>query len=124
MTMERFEPTCNLETVRDDRGGIFTWIPKEPILEWNMLIIKEGKVRGHHYHPEFIEYFMVVEGYGVMITKNDDGKENFFFLSKGQCVRSPIGTPHTFYAIRETTAMAFLTKKWDDCNPPIIHEQL
>ena len=26
-------PTCNLETVKDGRGGIFTWLPKEPLVE-------------------------------------------------------------------------------------------
>ena len=103
--MEKFEPTCNLDTVRDGRGGIFTWIPKEPIVEWNMVIIKEGKVRGHHYHPEFIEYFMVVDGYGTMVSKDENGKEMFYFLSKGQCVRTQIGIPHAFYAIKETTAI-------------------
>jgi len=120
----RFNPSCNLQTIRDGRGGIFTWIPPEPILEWNMLIFHPNKIRGNHYHLEFVEYFMVVQGYGVMVSRDKEGKEVFFHLSKGQCLRVPIGIPHAFYAIEYTTAMAFLTKKWDDCNPPIIFEHV
>lgn len=120
----RFNPSCNLQTIRDGRGGIFTWIPPEPILEWNMLVFHPNKIRGNHYHLEFVEYFMVVEGYGVMVSRDSAGKEIFFHLSKGQCLRVPIGIPHAFYAIQYTTAMAFLTKKWDDCNPPIIYEHI
>ena len=37
---------CNLDTVRDGRGGIFTWIPDEPIVEFNMLYFQPGKTRG------------------------------------------------------------------------------
>lgn len=120
----RFNPSCNLQTVRDGRGGIFTWVPPEPILEWNMLIFHPNKIRGNHYHLEFVEYFMVVEGYGVMVSRDKEGKEVFFHLSKGQCLRVPIGIPHAFYAIQYTTAMAFLTKRWDDCTPPIIYEHI
>jgi mannose-6-phosphate isomerase-like protein (cupin superfamily) len=120
----RFNPSCNLQTVRDSRGGIFTWVPPEPIMEFNMLIFHPNKIRGNHYHLEFVEYFMVVEGYGVMVSRDKEGKEVFFHLSKGQCLRVPIAIPHAFYAIEYTTAMAFLTKKWDDCNPPIIFEHV
>ena len=124
MKIELFKPSCNLETVRDGRGGIFTWIPKEPIVEWNMVVFNPTKMRGNHYHNEFVEYFLVVQGFGVMVSKDEGGKEIFFHLSKGQCVRIPKGVPHAFYAIEHTTAMAFLTKNWDKCNPPIHHEEL
>ena len=56
MTVQILKPDCNLETIRDGRGGIFTWIPKEPIVEFNMLYFNPGKVRGFHFHPHFIEY--------------------------------------------------------------------
>ncbi len=124
MQIEIFKPTCNLDTVRDGRGGIFTWVPKEPIVEWNMLIFNPSKIRGNHYHTEFVEYFLVVEGFGVMVSRDSEGKEMFFHLAKGQCLRIPEGVPHAFYAIEHTTAMAFLTKNWDACNPPIYHEEL
>ena len=126
-------PSCNLATVTDGRGGIFTWIPKEPIVEFNMLYFQPGKTRGHHYHPEFIEYFLIVDGQGVMtslyklfdptVAYEKDVKD-VFHMSKGMCVRTPIGIPHTFYAISAVTAVAMLTKKWDDCNPPIVQMEV
>ena len=67
MKIEEIIPSCNLDTVKDGRGGIFTFIPKDPIVEFNYNIIKAGKVRGNHYHPEFDEYYLVVSGQGVLV---------------------------------------------------------
>ena len=33
MTIEKLSPTCNLDTIRDGRGGIFTFYPEDPIVE-------------------------------------------------------------------------------------------
>ncbi|MBI2653362.1 cupin domain-containing protein [Candidatus Woesearchaeota archaeon] len=124
MKIKRLEPECNLATVRDGRGGIFTYYPKDPIVEFNFMFIKEHKIRGNHWHPEFDEYFLLTSGEGIMVTKDEDEKEKFLYLSKGQCVHSPKNTKHVFYAITDCEAVVMLTKKWDDCNPPIIHENL
>lgn len=123
---EELQPNCNPATVTDGRGGIFTWIPKEPIVEFNMLYFLPGKTRGHHYHPEFIEYFLVVEGSGLMVSRDKDssGKNKLIHMSRGSCVRNPIGLAHAFHAITPVTAIALLTKKWDDCSPPIVQCEL
>jgi mannose-6-phosphate isomerase-like protein (cupin superfamily) len=125
MKMKILTPSCNLETVRDGRGGIFTWIPEDPLVEFNMLYFLPGKTRGNHYHPEFNEYFLVVEGSGVMVTKDSaDAPDEIIHMSKGMCVRTPMGVPHAFYAITPVTAIAMLSKRWDDCNPPIVRMDL
>ena len=125
MKIEKLNPFCNLATVKDGRGGIFTFTPKDPIVEFNHLFIRASKIRGNHFHPEFDEYFLLVSGEGVMVTKDSpDAKEEFIYLSKGQCVMTPKGTSHVLYAITDCEAVAMLTKKWDDCNPPIVHENL
>ena len=116
-------PTCNLETVKDRRGGIFTWLPKEPLVEFNMLYFNPGKVRGFHFHPEFIEYLLVVNGNGTLVYRddpNDKKTEKFIHLSKGICTRTDKNTYHTVYAITEMTIVAMLTKRWDHSKPPII----
>lgn len=71
MDFEILNPSCNLDTVTDGRGGIFTWLPKEPIVEYNMLYFRPGKTRGFDYHPEFVEYIQVVQGEGTMVVKKD-----------------------------------------------------
>jgi len=125
MKIQRLIPTCNLATVKDGRGGIFTFLPKDPIVEFNFMFIKSTKIRGNHYHPEFDEYFLLTSGEGVMVTKDSpDASEEFIYLSKGLGTYAPKNTPHVFYAISDCTAVAFLTKKWDDCKSPIIHENL
>ena len=54
--------TCDPITVKDGRGGIFTWVTDHPILEFNLNIIMPNHVRGNHSHPEFFEYFPLIEG--------------------------------------------------------------
>ncbi len=121
--VEILRPECNLETVRDGRGGIFTWVPDEPIVEFNMLYFQPGKTRGFHYHPHFVEYSLVASGSGVLVTREEPKKkesESFIHLSKGICIRTDINVFHTIYAITEMTIIAMLTKRWDDSHPPII----
>ena len=123
MAIKILHPSCNLETVRDGRGGIFTWLPKEPIVEFNLLFFKPGKTRGFHYHPHFIEYLLCVDGNGVLITRDDNNNpktESVINLSKGVCTRAEKNSYHTVYSITEMTLVAMLTKRWDHSEPPII----
>lgn len=124
MKIEVLTPSCNLSTVRDGRGGIFTWLPPEPLLEFNLIYSNPGKVRGLHYHPEFVEYLLFVAGEGVLVTKDDpwdpDCPEEFIHVSKGIATRTPMGVMHTVWAITPLTFVAMLTKPWDECDSPII----
>jgi len=123
--MEILSSTCNLSTIKDGRGGIFTWVLDEPIHEFNMLHFHPGKSRGNHYHPEFVEYFLIVEGSIMMITKDpDNGSEIGMLCSKGTCFRTPKGVPHATHAITSATCISLLTKPWDECDKPIVHEDL
>ena len=112
-------PTCNIDTLLDGRGGIFTWLPKEPIVEYSMLYFKPGKSRGFHYHPEFVEYILVVDGQGTMIIKKDKDQK-IIHLSKGVSTRTGKNVYHAVHAITELTLIAMLTKKWDDCKTPVV----
>lgn len=112
-------PSCNPLTVIDGRGGIFTYIPDEPVVELNMVNVKAGHLRGEHYHKEFVEYFLVISGRGLYETHDDDGNKKQFFVTGGECLRIPPGVPHVLHAIDDIVAVAALTKKWDLCDEPI-----
>ena len=58
------------------------------------------------------------------MTKDEKGKEEFLYVGTGDCIYIPQGTPHVTYAITDIKYVTFLTKKWDDCKVPIVHEQL
>lgn len=119
------KPSCNIATVTDGRGGIFTWLPKEAIKEFNMLYFTPGASRGNHMHPGFTEYFLVVEGSGAMVMKDPDtGEEKVFHMSKGDCSFASPGVAHAFHAVTNVTSIAMLSNPWDECNPPIIHEKV
>lgn len=124
MKIEVLTPSCDLGTVRDGRGGIFTWVPPEPLLEFNLLYSNPGSVRGLHYHPHFVEYLLFVSGEGVLITKDDphdpDCPEEFIHVATGTCTRTPAGVMHTICAITPLTFVAMLTRPWDECDPPIV----
>lgn len=118
--MQRLDPECNLETIRDGRGGIFTYYPQRAaIVEWNLLFTKAGQARGFHYHKEFDEYVLIVGGHGTYIGRNSDGTEHFYKVAAGDCLYFATGTPHTVYAITDMRIVALLTKKWNDCDEPI-----
>lgn len=127
MGIKVIRPTCNLETVKDGRGGIFTWVPDEPILEYNMLYFSPGASRGYHYHPEFVEYLLCVKGAGVIVARESENlggqepdSETLIHLSPGTSTRAEIGTYHTVYAITDLVIVAMLTKPWDECDSPIV----
>jgi len=82
MRMKSFKPTCNLNTIRDGRGAIFTFVPDAPILEWTHQFIKAGKVRGNHCHPEFDEYILLVDGPAWKEKDVKTGKESFIYMNK------------------------------------------
>lgn len=119
------DASCNISTVQDGRGAIFTWLPDIPIVEFNMLYFQPNKIRGNHFHPEFTEFFLVVEGTVVMATKDPEtGKEINMHASRGVCFRTPPNTPHAVHAVTQAICIACLTKPWDDCDPPIVYEKV
>lgn len=123
MKIKKLSPESNLETVRDGRGGIFTFYPGAPIVEFNFQFVNKNKIRGNHYHPEYDEYYLITKGNGVIVTKTKN-KEEFLYVGEGDCVYIPQGEPHVLYAITDCTMVTFLTKKWDDCKQPIVHENM
>ena len=123
MKIKRFEPSCNLVTLKDGRGSIYQWVPDKPIMEWTHQTIIKGKLRGNHYHPEFDEYILLVSGQGAIIEKGDK-EDHFLRMSKGMCVYIPRNTSHVFLATTDCESVSFLTKPWNDCKNPIIHENL
>lgn len=125
MKSVELKPSCNPATVYDGRGGIFTWLPDEPLVEFNMLYFQPSASRGNHFHPHFNEYFLIVDGQGIMEYIDTETQEKgIIHLSKGVCVKNPAGVPHACYAITPLTAVAMLTQPWDKSNPPIIHAKV
>ena len=122
---EILESTCNISTVEDGRGGIFTWCLPDKIIEVNLIYYHPNKVRGNHYHPEFNEYWMLVSGAGLKVTMDPVTKQPINrHIGEGTCIRIPKNTSHAFHPIVESKAISMLTKYWDDCKDPIIHEKL
>lgn len=123
--IEVLAASCNITTVQDGRGAIFTWLPDLPVLEFNMLYFQPNKIRGNHFHPEFTEYFLIVDGSVVMVTRDPEtGKEINMHASRGICFRTPPGTPHAVHAITSSICISMLTKPWDSCERPIVYEDL
>jgi len=116
---------CNVSTVKDGRGGIFTWIPREPIKEFNLVQFSKGKVRGNHHHPEFNEYILVVDGTFSVVTVDPATKQEIAMIaSKGTCLYIPKGTSHALVASSDATCVSFLTKCWNDCTNPILRDEI
>ena len=120
----KLDPDINPITVKDGRGIISTYYPQtEDIKEWSYIVTLKGSVRGHHYHKEFDEYIMFVEGEGVY-TEITNEEELSTPVSAGDCIYLPQGVPHTFYPTADCKMIAMLTKRWDDCDEPITRVEI
>ena len=115
----KLDPEINPITVKDGRGIISTFYPQTDVIkEWSYIVTLKGSVRGHHYHKEFDEYIMFVEGEGVY-TEITNGEELVTPVSAGDCIYLPQGVPHTFYPTADCKMIAMITKRWNDCDEPI-----
>ena len=103
----------------DHRGIIYSYYPDEKIVEYNLMITKKGDERGYHYHPEFNEFMMVVDGECIYTEWHDNGEDKIH-LKTGMSIKIPIGTAHTFTALTDFKFVSMLTKLWHSSNPPII----
>lgn len=123
--IEVLTASCNISTVQDGRGAIFTWLPDLPIVEFNMVYFLPNKIRGNHFHPEFVEFFLVVDGTVVMVTKDrETGKDVNMQAGRGVCFRTPPNTPHAVHAVTSALCISMLTKPWGKCDRPIVYEDL
>lgn len=117
--IRKLNPEINPVTFKDGRGIIQTYYPEQyNIVEWNYIVTLKGAVRGHHYHKEFDEYIMFVEGEGVY-TEITGGEELVTPVSAGDCIYLPMHVPHTFYPTADCKMIAMITKRWNDCEEPI-----
>ena len=123
--IEILNPSCNLGTLQDGRGGIFSWVPDLAIKEFTLLYFNAGKVRGNHFHPEFVEYFLVIEGSLSLTTYDElDGRTITTLVGAGFCFKTPIGVSHAVQAITNAVCISLITKPWDSCEVPIVHQEL
>ena len=124
-SIELLPGNCNPETVSDGRGGIFSWVPEDDIKDFAFLFFNPGKIRGNHFHPEFVEYFLVVDG-AVLVSTIDANTNQLIskIAGVGTCFRTPIGVSHAVQAIVASKCISFLTKPWDECSQPIIYTEV
>lgn len=123
--IEILNPAINLSTVKDGRGAILSWVSEEDIKEFTMLYFYPHQTRGNHYHPEFVEYFLVTEGSIILTTiDSNTGEQLSITGGRGFCFRTPIGVPHATNALEFSTCISLLTKTWDSCNSPIVQQPL
>ena len=107
------------DSMIDHRGKIIPFLPDSDIKEFVFIETVAGIDRGHHYHPEFDEYILVTSGGGTYYEKIND-KIREITVRAGDCIKIPQGIYHTFIADTFTTSVSCLTKRWTDCDTPIL----
>lgn len=118
--MRKLQFSCNYDTLKDGRGGIFTYLPPTAIVELTVILTRPGEHRGYHYHKEFDEYILVLEGHGIYVELDKQGKVlQHFKVSFGDCLHFPIGCIHALHCLSEMRMIAALSKRWEDCVEPI-----
>lgn len=109
----------------DERGAISTFLPHEALVEYNLVTIRAGHLRGMHWHPHFIEYLLFTAGRGHMRWRDkDSGHVHDLVVYPGFSTRAVPGIVHAVEADTDLTFVAMLTRRWDDCDPPIVKESV
>ena len=103
----------------DSRGAIYSFVPKDAVVEFCYISTKQGSTRGHHYHKEFDEYILLVEGEGIYLEKINDTTNRKIVVGPGQAIYIPKLTPHTFVPLTDCKSVSLLTKRWDHSLEPI-----
>ena len=103
----------------DDRGAIYSYVPFNAIVEFCYITTKAGVTRGHHYHKEFDEYIMLVDGEGIYLEPLEDGTVRKIVVGPGQTIYLPKLTPHTFVPLTNCKSVSLLTRQWNHCQEPI-----
>ena len=115
----------NSTNVADERGIIRTFLPHEALVEYNLVTINAGYYRGMHWHPHFIEYLLFTGGTGHLRWRDkDSGYVHDLAVYPGFSTRAEPGVVHAITADTDLTFVAMLTRRWDDCDPPIIKESV
>ena len=103
----------------DARGAIYSFVPKDAIVEFCYITTRAGVTRGHHYHKEFDEYIMLVDGEGIYLEPLEDGTTRKIVMGAGQTIYLPKLTPHTFVPLTDCKSISLLTQQWNHCQEPI-----
>ena len=112
------DPDINDKAI-DGRGAIYSFVPQDAVVEFCYITTKQGSERGHHYHKEFDEYIMLVEGEGVYLERINETTTRKIVMGPGQTIHIPSLTPHTFVTLTDCKSVSLLTKRWDHCLEPI-----
>lgn len=121
MIIYMYMDKCKILTAdlfEDKRGSILSFYPDKNIVEYNLMITKKGDARGHHYHPHFDEYMIVVDGECLFKEYSDSIHE--VVLTEGDSIHIPSGVAHTFVALTDFKFVSMLTNRWHESNPPIV----
>jgi len=113
--------TSKLDPVifEDHRGTIQSWPVDNNIVEYNLMITRQGDQRGYHYHPHFDEYMLVVEGVCCFTEYTEQGPVDIE-MTVGDSIHIPSNTAHTFTALTDFKFVSMLTKQWEKSDPPIV----
>jgi mannose-6-phosphate isomerase-like protein (cupin superfamily) len=105
----------------DLRGVITTFVPPDPIVEYNLVTLRAGDVRGMHWHPHFTEYLLFMSGEGKVEWRDIDTlRYGLFRIRPGLSTRAVPRVAHAVTAETDVIFVAMLTRRWDDSDPPIV----
>lgn len=108
------------DVFEDRRGKIISFYPNDNMVEYNLIITNQGEERGYHYHPEFNEYILIVDG-TCQFTEYDGDHETTVTVETGDSIFIPRGVPHSFLAVTDLKFVSLLNKLWHESKNPIIN---
>lgn len=101
----------------DERGDIFDIITDKNIHHVGLFTIKQGSIRGKHFHKEQKQYTFVYKGKVKVRTKNLlDTKSNVeeYELEKMQMMLFPAFCYHEIIGVEDSECLVFTSKGRED----------
>ena len=106
------------EYINQDSRRVLKQLLTAGISQVNIYEAKRGSLLGNHYHKETLEYFLIIKGTVLVVTRHVGqtmpnsqvvNKDNLFVVETGEI--------HTIECLTNVTMLTFLTKAYNSDDP-------
>lgn len=115
--IERLPETREIDGAKrwvDEKGEFVQVSYHEDIGHLAFFELREGQMRGNHYHRQKHEVFYIVSGrIQAVFASVPPGREKKAVLEKGMKVHVPAGIAHSFYGIEDSLVVEYSPQYYD-----------
>ena len=93
----------------DDRGSISDILQHINVDSVTLITIKEGAIRGNHFHKKSVQYSYVLSGQVIAFIQINNQRVEKAVLNKGDMLESPVMEKHALHGVEANSTLLILT---------------